>query len=267
MSRTVGLIAGNGELPLLLASQIRARGNRLAAVGHRGLTREGLERGADAFCWVEIGELGKIIDFLKGQGAKRAVFIGGVPKTHFFSHARPDERALRVLLRLKDRKDDAILRAIAEELEDEGIRVVSPAPLWKEALAEKGCWTRRKPTEREERDLDFGWKAAKKIGRLDIGQCIVVKERMVLAVEAMEGTDETIRRGGRLGNGDVMVVKVCKPGQDRRLDLPVIGPTTIDSLAESGATALVVEAGKTIVAQKAEVIDRADRKGICLIGM
>jgi UDP-2,3-diacylglucosamine hydrolase len=267
MSRTVGLIAGNGELPLLLASQLRARGYRVAAIAHRGVSREELASRADSFHWVEVGELGKIIAILKEEGAKRAVFMGGVPKTQFFSEARPDERAIRVLLRLKDKKDDAILRAIAEELKSEGVRVVSPAPFLKEALAEKGCWTARKPTEREERDLTFGWKMAKKIGRLDFGQCIVVKEQMVLAVEAVEGTDETIRRGGRLGRGDVMVLKVCKPGQDRRLDLPVIGPTTVESLEEAGATALVVEAGKTIVVDKREVIEKANQKGICLIGM
>jgi hypothetical protein len=266
MRRAVGLIAGNGELPLLLASQLRARGYRVAAIAHRGLSREDLENRADSFHWVNIGELGKIIAILKEEGAKRAVFIGGVPKTHFFSQARPDERAIRVLLRLKDKKDDAILRAIAEEMKTEGIRVVSPAPFLKEALAETGCWTLRKPTEREEKDLAFGWKMAKRIGRLDIGQCIVVKEQMVLAVEAVEGTDEAIRRGGRLGKGDVMVVKVCKPGQDRRLDLPVIGLTTLTSLEEAGATALVVEAGKTIVVDKTGVIERANEKGICLIG-
>jgi DUF1009 family protein len=267
MSRAVGLIAGNGDLPLLLASQLRARGYRVAAIAHRGLSREDLETRSDSFHWVDLGELGKMIAILKQEGARKAVFIGGVPKTHFFSQARPDERALRVLLRLKDKKDDAILRAIAVELEGEGIRVVSPAPYLKEALAEAGCWTIRKPSEREEKDLAFGWKMAKKIGRLDIGQCIVVKEQMVLAVEAVEGTDETIRRGGRLGKGDVMVVKVCKPGQDRRLDLPVIGPTTLASLEEAGATALAVEAGKTIVVDKQEVIERANQKGLCLIGM
>jgi DUF1009 family protein len=134
-------------------------------------------------------------------------------------------------------------------------------------MAEKGCWTRRKPTEREEKDLAFGWKMAKKIGRLDIGQCVVVKEQMVLAVEAIEGTDETVRRGGRLGKGEVMVLKVCKPTQDRRLDLPVIGLTTLQVLEEAGASCLVVEAGKTIVMDKEELIRRADDRGLCLIGI
>ncbi|NWF55798.1 MAG: UDP-2,3-diacylglucosamine diphosphatase LpxI [Syntrophaceae bacterium] len=266
MKETLGLIAGDGSLPQLLAARIRQRGHAVAAVAHRGLTWGELESAADRFHWVNIGELGKIIDILKSEGVRQALFIGGVSKTHFFSQAKPDERAIRVLLRLKDKKDDVILRAVAEELEKEGIRVVSPVPFLKEDMAEKGCWTRRKPTEREEKDLAFGWKMAKRIGRLDIGQCIVVKEQMVLAVEALEGTDETIRRGGRLGKGEVLVVKICKPNQDRRLDLPVIGLATLQVLEEAGAACLAVEAGKTIVADKKELILGADRKGICLIG-
>jgi DUF1009 family protein len=267
MKEAIGLIAGDGDLPLLLAAALRARGHSVVAIGHRGLTRTDLGAAVDTLRWVNIGELGGMIEGLRQGRVRRALFIGGVSKTHFFSQASPDERALRVLLRLKDKKDDAILRALADELEEEGIRVISPVPFLKTAMAEKGCWTRRKPSEREEKDIAFGWRMAKRIGRLDIGQCIVVKEQMVLAVEAVEGTDEAIRRGGRLGKGDVTVIKVCKPNQDRRLDLPVIGSTTVQTLEEAGATALVVEAGKTIVADKGEAIRLADEKGICLIGM
>ncbi|KPK88628.1 MAG: hypothetical protein AMJ94_14520 [Deltaproteobacteria bacterium SM23_61] len=267
MKEAIGLIAGDGDLPLLLAAAVRARGHSVVAIGHRGLTRTELGACVDTLRWVNVGELGGMIEGLKQGRVSRALFIGGVSKAHFFSQASPDERALRVLLRLKDKKDDAILRALAEELEGEGIRVISPVPFLKAAMAEKGCWTRRKPSEREEKDIAFGWRMAKRIGRLDIGQCIVVKDQMVLAVEAIEGTDETIRRGSQLGKGDVTVIKVCKPNQDRRLDLPVIGPTTVQTLEEAGATALVVEAGKTIVADKGEAIRLADEKGICLIGM
>jgi len=270
MKEAIGLIAGDGTLTFLLTAHLRNRRHPVVAVGHRGLTRGDLESAADRFQWVNIGQLGGIIDFLKKEGVRRAVFIGGVSKQHFFSpgsQVQPDERALQVLARLKDRKDDAILRAIAGEMEKEGIRVISPAIFLKKEMADKGCWTRRKPTEREEKGVLFGWNMAKKMGRLDIGQCLVVKDQMVLAVEAIEGTDETIRRGGRLGKGEVMVVKVCKPRQDRRLDLPVIGPTTVQTLEEGGATALVVEAGKTIVVDKEEVIRLANEKGICLIGM
>jgi len=267
MKEPIGLIAGNGKLPRLLASGIQAGGHPLVAIGHRGATQIDLKTLAPALHWVKVGELGKIIDLLKGEGVRKVIFAGGIPKTLFFSQARPDGRAIQVLSRLKDRKDDAILRAIAEELESEGIRVISPILFLKEAMAPLGCWTERKPTEREERDIAFGWKMAKRVGRLDIGQCLVVKEQMVLAVEAIEGTDETIRRGGRLGRGDVMVIKVCKPRQDRRLDLPVIGPLTLKTLKEAGASTLVVEAGKTIVVDREEVVRQADQDQICILGM
>jgi len=266
MRGAVGLIAGDGKLPLLLASGIRASSRPVVAIAHRGATDADLQAMVNTLHWVNIGELGKIIELLKEEGVKRALLAGGIPKTLFFSKAKPDERAIQVLSRLKDRKDDAILRAIAEEVESEGIRVISPIPFLKDAMAPRGCWSGRKPTEREEKDIAFGWRIAKRVGRLDIGQCIVVKEQMVLAVEAIEGTNETIRRGGLMGRGDVTVIKVCKPGQDRRLDLPVIGPLTVKTLKESGASALVVEAEKTIVVEKEEVIRQADQNQICLIG-
>ncbi len=266
MKGAVGLIAGNGKLPLLLASGIRERGYSVIAIAHRGAARRDLKPKTDVLHWVEVGELGRIIGLLKQEGVKRAVFAGGIPKTLFFSRAKPDERAIRLLSRLKDKKDDAILRAVAGEVEREGIGVVSPIPFLGKAVAPRGCWTERKPTEREERDIAFGWEMARGIGRLDIGQCIVVKEQMVLAVEAMEGTNETVRRGGKLGRGDVLVIKICKPSQDRRLDLPVIGPMTIRILKDSGASALVVEAGRTVVLDRDEVIRQADQHGICLMG-
>ena len=266
MKGAVGLIAGNGRLPTLLASAIEETGRKVIAIGHRGATQEDLKGVVHTLHWVNVGELGRMIELLKGEGVKRVLFAGGIPKTLFFSGVRPDERAIQVLSRLQDRKDDAILRAVAEELKGEGIRVMSPIFFLKRAMAPPGCWTERKPTEREERDIAFGWRIAKKVGRLDIGQCVVVKDQMVLAVEAVEGTDETIRRGAKLGRGDVMVIKVLKPKQDPRLDLPVIGPLTIKTLEEAGASSLVVEAGKTIVMDREEVIRLADRNQICLIG-
>jgi DUF1009 family protein len=267
MKGAIGLIAGDGKLPLLAASGMRALGYSVLAIGHRGMTRKDLKHQVTSLHWVNVGELGNMIGLLKGERIHRAIFVGGIPKTLFFSRLKPDERAIQVLRRLKDKKDDAILRAIAEEMEREGIRVISPLLFLKEALAPQGCWTKRKLTEREQKDLLFGWSMAKKVGGLDLGQCIVVKDQMVLAIEAMEGTDETIRRGGRLGKGDVMVIKVCKPRQDRRLDLPVVGPTTISTLIKAGASALAVEAGKTIVVDKEEVIQAADQDGLCLIGI
>jgi len=267
MKETIGLIAGNGRLPLILAAHVRARGHRVVAIGHVGETHQDLKTRVDALRWVHVGELDKIIRYLREEGIKTVLFAGAVPKTRFFSRARPDRRAIQVLSRLRDKKDDAILRAVAEEIENEGIRVISPISFLREEMAPRGCWTGRKPTEREEKDIAFGWKMAKKIGSLDVGQCVVVKDQMVLAVEAIEGTDKAIRRGGRLGRGDVVVVKICKPGQDFRLDLPVIGPATIKTLRQARASALAVEAGKTIVVDKEKVIHLADQDGICLVGI
>ncbi len=263
----IGLIAGNGKLPLLLAKNIRACGHRLVAIAFYEETRKDLENYVDSIHWVNIGELGKTIDLLRQEKVKKAVLIGGVPKTHFFSQAKPDLRALKVLLRLPHRQDDTILRAVAEEIESEGIKIISPLPFLAEYIAPRGVWTKRQPSEREKRDLIFGQKIARQIGGLDLGQTIVVKNEMVLAVETIEGTDQAIRRGAKLGRGDVMVIKMAKPYQDMRLDLPVVGLQTIKTLIKSGATALAVEAGKTIVMNKDEVIKQADENNLCLLGI
>ncbi|HSR12220.1 MAG TPA: UDP-2,3-diacylglucosamine diphosphatase LpxI [Thermodesulfobacteriota bacterium] len=266
MSEAVGLIAGNGKLPHLIASGIRAAGGSVVTIAHRGTTRKDLASRSAVLHWINIGELGKMIELLVREGVKKAIFAGAIPKTHFFSNARPDARGIQFLLRLKDRKDDSLLRAVADEVEGEGVAVISPIPYLEGSVAPAGCWTARKATEREEKDIDFGWAAATAFGLLDVGQCIVVKDQMVLAVEAIEGTDATIRRGGRLGRGDVMAIKICKPKQDQRLDLPVIGPRTITTLKQAGASCLVVEAGKTVVVDREEVVRRADANRICLIG-
>ena len=267
MKQTIGLIAGNGKLPILLAKGIRAAGHRVVGIGHLNETQKGLRYQVDVLHWVPLGALGKIIDLLLQEGAKSAIIAGQIAKTHFFSKVQFDLRAIQVLSRLPDRKDDAILRAIAREIESEGVKVESPIAFLRESMAPKGCWTERKPTDREERDIEFGWKIAKEVGSLDLGQSIVVKDQMVLAVEAIEGTDETIRRGGRLGKGDVLVIKVVKPRQDLRLDLPVIGLATIRTLKEAGASALVVEAQKTIVIDMEKVIRQANKNHFCLIGI
>lgn len=267
MSQNIGLIAGNGKLPLFLAKSIRAQGYRLMAIAFYEETRKDLENYVDSIHWVNIGELGKIIDLLLKEKVKKAVLIGGVPKTHFFSRAKPDWRALKVLIRLPHRQDDTILRAVAEEMESEGIKIISPLPFLTDYIAPPGVWTNRQPTERERRDLIFGQKVARRIGRLDLGQTIVVKNEMVLAVEAMEGTDQAIRRGAKLGRGDVMVIKMAKPHQDMRLDLPVVGLTTIKTLIKAGATAMAMQAGKTIVMEKNKVIRQANENNICLVGI
>jgi DUF1009 family protein len=267
MKPTIGLVAGNGKLPVLVAKGMQEAGNRVVGIGHVGETQTRLKYHVDTLHWVSIGALGKIIDLLLQEGAQSAIFAGGISKKHFFSRAKPDLRAIKILGQLPDKKDDAILRAVAKEVESEGIRVKSPIAFLRGSMAPKGCWTERKPTEREERDIEFGWGMAKKVGRLDLGQTLVVKDQMVLAVEAIEGTDEAIRRGGKLGKGDVVVIKVVKPRQDLRLDLPVIGLASIGVLKKAGATALAVDAQKTIIIEREKVVREADKNHLCLIGM
>lgn len=267
LSENIGLIAGNGKLPLFLAQNIRARGHRLIAIAFYEETRKDLKNYAHILHWVNIGELGKTIELLRKEKVQKVILIGGVAKTHFFSKAKPDLRAIKVLSRLPHRKDDTILRAIAEEIESEGIKIISPLPFLKECIAPLGVWTKRPPSEREKKDLIFGEKIARQIGRLDIGQTIVVKNEMVLAVEAIEGTDQAIRRGAKLGRGDVLVIKMAKPHQDMRIDLPVVGLTTIMTLIKSGASAMAVQAGKTIVLDKNEVIEKANANNLCLMGI
>ncbi len=267
MSADFGLIAGNGRLPILLARKIRKSGFGIIGVGYIGETRKDLIRFVDALHWVHLGELGKTIEILKQSGARKVILVGGIPKVRFFSQIRPDPRALQVLARLPEKKDDAILRAIAAEIETEGLRVESPALFLREFMAARGCMTQRKPTEREARDISFGWSIAKKIGLADVGQTIVVKDQIVLAVEAIEGTDAAVVRGGKLGRGDVAVIKICKPRQDLRLDLPVIGPATVKNLQKAGASLLAVEAGRTIMIDKERVIREADQRQICLMGI
>ncbi|MBI5044219.1 MAG: UDP-2,3-diacylglucosamine diphosphatase LpxI [Nitrospirae bacterium] len=176
-------------------------------------------------------------------------------------------RAITLYMRLKDRKDDSLLLGIVSELEKEGIKVDEPTRYVPHILAEKGVITKRKPKKNEMSDIEFGWPIAKELGRLDIGQTVVVKEMAVLAVEAIEGTDAAIRRGGELGRGGIVVIKVAKPKQDMRFDAPVIGLNTIRTLKEAKAAALCVEAGKTILLEKEEMIRLADKEKICIIGM
>ena len=267
MKPVVGLIAGNGKFPILLGRSVRQGGQRVVAAAHAGETRKDLKAYVDALQWVEIGQMEPIIRFFKEEGVAEVLLAGGIAKTHFFSRLKPDARALKVLSRLRDKKDDALLRAIAEEIESEGLRVIGPAGYLREHMAPPGCWSERPPTDREMKDIRFGWELAKQMGALDIGQSVVVKDQIILAVEAIEGTDATIRRGGKLGRGGVAVVKICKPTQDQRFDLPVIGPATIRVLSMTGGSLLAVEAGKTLVMDKEKVVGEANRKGVCLFGI
>ncbi|HZP40913.1 MAG TPA: UDP-2,3-diacylglucosamine diphosphatase LpxI [Candidatus Binatia bacterium] len=263
----IGLIAGSGRFPVLFAETARRRGAEVVAVAHRGETAPELERVVAAVTWVHPGELGAVIDALKRAGVRRAVMVGGIAKPRLFKELRFDERALAVIARVGRMRDDLVLRAVADELQSEGITVVASTCYLDAIVPEAGVLGARAPSDEEWEDIRFGFRAAKVIGQFDIGQSVVVRSGAVLAVEGIEGTDATIRRAGELGNGDVTVVKVCKPTQDTRFDLPAVGPETIRTLAAVRGRALAVEARRTVTLDRAEMIALADAAGIAVVAV
>jgi DUF1009 family protein len=251
----IGLIAGNGRFPLLFAQGARNQSVSVTAVAHVGETLPELSEWVDKIFWIRVGQLGKMIKIFKAEGVKEVVMAGGIKKTRLFADAWPDIRSLTLLAKVKEKKDDALLRAVAGELEREGIKVLESTLYLKSLLAQKGVMTKRKPTTQELEDIRFGWSLAREIGRLDIGQCLVVKNKVVLAVEAIEGTDETIKRAGRLGKEGVVVIKMCKPQQDFRFDIPAVGIETIRAMGEVKASVLALEAGRSILVFGVEETD------------
>ncbi len=265
--KSIGIISGGGQFPILCARAARERGFDVYALCHKGETSKELEKYCAKTKWVHLGQLGKLIAFFKKHHIEKVFFAGTITKTRLFVDVRPDMKALALWKGMKGHLDDSILRLVASELEKEGIQVVSPTLFLDELILSKGVLTKRSPTRQQMEDVRFGFEIAKRIGDLDIGQCIVVKDKVVLAVEAIEGTDETIRRGARLSKGGAVVVKVCKPGQDRRFDLPSIGLKTIETMIESGAEVLAAEAGLSLFFDREESLGLADRSGICVMGI
>ncbi|MEW6324537.1 MAG: UDP-2,3-diacylglucosamine diphosphatase LpxI [Nitrospirota bacterium] len=266
-TKRLGIIAGNGRFPLLVAEEARKQGWWVVAVAHQGETLPELEPLVDELEWIRVGQIGRMINRFQSSGVRDVVMAGGIKKTRLFTEARPDLRALALLAKLRTKDDDAILRGLADELERSGLVVGDSMQYLTSLLAAAGPMGARRPTAEEQKDIEYGREMAKEIGRLGIGQCVVVKQHVVLAVEAIEGTDEAIRRGGRLANGGAVVVKVSKPGQDRRFDLPTIGPGTIAVMAEAGAAVIAVEAGGSLLLDRAALLRDADRANIAVVGV
>ncbi len=260
----IGLIAGNGQFPLIFARAARDLGYCLVAVAHRGETDSALEAEVDELTWIQVGELGRLIEVFRRAGVKEAVFVGGIRKEGLLDHFAPDDRGLAFLSRLPHFGDDVLLRGLAEELEGEGIRVLPSTLFLDSLLTPAGELTDIRPAAEQWEDIRLGLRVAKAIGEWDIGQTVVVKNRIVLAVEAIEGTDATIARAGRRG---AVVVKVSKPQQDLRFDLPAVGPRTIDVCARAGVVALALEAGKTLMLEKDRLIAAANAAGIAVVGV
>ncbi len=253
--------------PLMVADAAREKGLRVVAVAHEGETDPLLAQKVDELTWVKLGQLGRLIKVLKKAGVTKTVMAGTINKKKMFENVRPDLRGLTLMSKLAIFHDDDILRAVARELQREGIHIVSSAEHLPELLAPRGNLTRRKPNQEEREDVEFGWKIAKELGRLDIGQCVVVRRKTVLAMEAIEGTNETILRGGKLAKEKAVVVKVSKPNQDMRFDVPAVGPDTIEVMAQVKASVLAIEAGKTLIFDKLGMISYADRLRIVIVSL
>lgn len=263
----IGIVAGGGQFPILFAKAARAEGRQVMVAAHKGESDPEIGEVADDICWVKLGQLGKVVKFFRQSGVSEAVLLGTITKTRIFKDILPDIKGLALWNRLKVRQDDSILRAVAGALEGEGIKILESTCYLRELLFPKGLLTKKKYSPRQLEDINFGWQMAREVGRLDIGQCIVVRDGTVLAVEAIEGTDAAIIRGGRLGKEKSVVVKVKKPNQDFRFDLPAIGVKTIDSMISVGAEVLAVEAGQALLFDGQAMIDQANRAGIVVVGV
>jgi len=263
----IGLIAGNGRFPIIFADNARRLGYHVSAVAHEGETEPELAGHVDRIHWIKIGQLNKLIKAFKEDGVHQAVMLGGIKKTHVFTTLRPDFRTLALATRLALWKDDDILRELAKELEREGIVICESTFGLEGILVEEGTLTARAPSEKEWEDIRYGWEVAHEIGRLDIGQCVVVKDRVVVAVEAVEGTDGAIMRGGDLAKEGAVVVKRSKPQQDMRFDLPAVGPRTIEVMASVKASVLAIEAGRTILLDREIMLEKARSARIAIVGI
>ena len=265
----LGLIAGNGKFPLILAENAAKEGVEVVAVALKEETDPGIEALAAKVVWLSITQLGKLIKTFKNEGVSKAVMAGQVIKRRMYTSdlLRLDLTAARLWAGLPDRKGETILRAVADELGRNGVELIDSTLYMKPFLAEEGVITRKKPTPAEQADVEFGYRMAKVVAEHDIGQSVVVKDLSVVAVEAVEGTDNCIRRAGELGKGGIVVVKVSKKGHDMRFDVPVVGMRTVEALKEAGAKVLAMESGKTIMLEKEEVIRAADAAGLCLMGV
>jgi UDP-2,3-diacylglucosamine hydrolase len=259
------LIAGNGRFPFLVLEAARSQGLEMAVIALKEEASPELEKIASRIHWVSLGELSKAIDLMHKEGVTHAVMAGQVKHNKIFSSIRPDWKLAKLLFSLPRKNTDALIGAVARVLEDEGIKLVDSTLFLKPLVPKPGVLTRRAPDERESADIAYGLSVARNIAGMDIGQAVVISDCACVAVEAMEGTDEAVTRAARLAAGKpLVVVKVSKPGQDMRFDVPVVGLPTIEHMASLGVTALAVDAGRTLLFDRAQLIALADAKGVAI---
>lgn len=267
MGEPLGLIAGNGRFPLLAAAGARRAGRRVVALAIREEAAPELEAEVDEIHWLSLGQLGKAIELMHRAGVSEAIMAGQVKHRQIFSGIVPDLKLMGLLARLALKNTDSLIGAVADALAREGITLLPSTAFLADELAQPGAMTRRRPTREESRDVEYGERVARVLAGMDLGQTAVVKDRAAVALEAMEGTDEVIRRAGRIAGPGTTVVKVSKPRQDMRFDVPVAGPGTLEAMREAGARVLALDAGRTLLIDRREFLARADDAGIAVLGL
>ena len=267
-SKSIGLIAGQGHLPGIIARDARKKGYRVVVVALKGLADGSEDDYADVVKSFNAGKINSVLAYLKDNGVSEAVFAGKVPKSVLYDGTViPDLRAIGILKKLVDQRDDTIIDTIVREFEKDDIKLLDMKAFCSDLLTPEGCLTKKGPSRAEKRDIEFGFKMAKAVGDLDIGQTVVVKDRAVMAVEAIEGTDEAIMRGGLLALEGAVVVKVSRPGQDMRFDVPVVGPDTLKAMVKAKVRVLALEAGKSIFLERDDFISGAENAGISIVAV
>jgi len=267
MSERYALIAGNGRFPFLVLEAARSSGRPMLVAAIREEADPALEALADGFHWIGLGELSRLIELLKKNAVTHAVMAGQVKHAQIFSSIRPDWRLFKLLASLPRRNTDSLIGAVAGVLAEEGITLLDSTAFLKPLLAGEGALSARAPNEAERAGIEYGLRIARAVAGLDVGQTVVICERACVAIEAMEGTDAAVRRAASLSRGrPLTVVKVAKPGQDMRFDVPVIGPSTMQTMRETNATAISIEAGKTLLLDRDELLRLASEFSIAIFG-
>lgn len=268
MPERIGLIAGNGQFPILFAKGAKAQGKEIIAIAVREETAPELENYVHKITWIGVGELGKFFQVLKEEKLKKVVMAGQIKHSRIFETGiLKDEKLQSFLKKVKDKRTDSLLGGIARMLRVMGIKLLDSSTFLKDQLVRRGNLTKASPTPEQWQDIRFGQRMAKRIAALDIGQTVVVKDKAIVAVEAIEGTDEAIKRAYNLAGSGTVVVKVSKPSQDMRFDIPLVGPRTMGILASSSCAVMAMEAGKTLFLEQQHCLKVAEVKNICLVGI
>lgn len=266
MTQRLGIVAGSGKLPFFVAQNAKTSGiDEIYAVAFQGQTDPELEKYVDEIKWIGLGQLGKLIGFFHEKNVNKAVFIGKIDHKVVFSNLKLDFKMIGLAAKIKDWRTDSILRVIVDEITESGITIIDSTVYLKNLIPNPGVLTKTKPGAEQYEDIIFGYHIARKLGELDIGQTVVVKKKTVLALEAIEGTDEAILRGGKLGKKGAVVVKLSKPKQDLRFDVPVVGLKTMETMNEASCSALAIEAYKTLVADLEEIVSFSDKNKISIV--